>query len=852
MNLKTTYILFGVLLLVLLVFAATQFSGCDKAGGDKEGYLFADLIDKKSGRPDAKDIDTLRIERPAAKQTIVFTHEKTGWQMTEPYHLRTDNFAVSQVVDQVVGARREQSDISSSLGQYGLDEPRTVVTFKKGDKEWKLNVGNDTGKTGVVYVTTGAKPKDPVAISRSSISSLLDDTLNDFRDKALLTATSANATGVKMVEAKGTALALEKSSEGRWRFEQPAYGPASLDGDSSGLPPLGEKKVTGVRDLIDDATRDLRVEANDDFVAEGVSDADLAGKYGLDKDKPETLRIEMKTKSGDSDRTETLLIGKKAKKEAEKKEGDKKDEKKPADQATEYYFVRLDGEKAVERVPAAKVKPLLDVTANPDALRSRDLVTTGTGKVDALDVQAGGGTFKLREVDNKWTLYRDGARATDADAVRELVEALTGQNPISNKRQPVIKLFLAKDEGFDFDKPAAVVSVWIDGVKKDEKKGAEKKDDKDEKKDDKKDEKKEPELTGDKPAAKLIFGRVDRDKGIAYVKRESGGDTTIVMVSDNLYNQVTGSYLAYLDRSLPTWASSPFDATKDVTKLSLFRNGQPWEVTAEKSGDKTTWKFTQPQAMAGRTANDAAVGRLLTELSSLRADKVVDEKPSDSNLDAVYGLKNPQAKATVTVKKDDKTEDWVYTIGKQDEKKNGVYAMVNKGDLVYLLPSATLDHLVNAELRDLTVFKFDPKQVKGAKVTVWSNDLGGPIVMDLERKGDNDWAKKDGPINPDGTKMDNLMRALSNLRAGKIVTPKQGVDTGLDVNKKALKVEVNVEGGPLELLVGNDDPDEKAPDGKPLLFASSNKMAGEVFLLPDNLGGVNLREAKSGPAWFRK
>ncbi len=839
MNLRTTYILFGALLLVLILFAATQFSGC-QSGTDKDPYLFADFHGKSPIKKE--EIDSVRIEH-AGVPTLVFTRDKGQWQMTEPYRLRTDNYQVTRVVDEVTDAQREPGNPTSDLKQYHLDQPRVVVTLKKGDQEWKLNVGDETGKTGVAYVTTGAKPNTVVDVSRGSLASVIDNTLNDFRDKSLLTASTANATGVKLVEAKGTTLALEKTSDGHWRFEQPAYGPATLDGDTGGTPPpAGEKKVNGVRDLIDDATRDLRVETNDDFVAEGVSDADLAGKYGLDKDKPETLRIDMKVKAGDSDRTETLLIGKKETKEV--KEGDKKDDKKPAAPPSEYYYVRLASESAVARVPAAKVKPLLAITDDPVALRSRDLVATGTGSVDALDVQAGGGTFKLREVDHKWTLFRDGPRPTDADAVHELVEALTGQNPVSGKKQPVIKTFLAKDEGYDFDKPAAVVSVWIDGVKKEEKK-----DDKPgEKKDENKDKPaKEPELTDAKPAVKLTFGKVDRDKGLAYVKRESGSDITIVTVSDTVYNQVTSSYLAYYDRALPSFASGPFDAAKDVTKLSLLRNGQPWEVTAEKAGEKTIWKFVQPQAMAGRTANDAAVASILGDLSGMRAEKVVDEKPSESNLDAVYGLKNPQAKATVTVKKDDKTDDWVFTFGKQDEKKNGVYAMVNKSELVYLVPKATVDRLTSAELRDLTVFKFDPKKVQSAKVTVWSNDLGGPIVSDLERKGDNDWAKKDGPINPDGTKMDNLMRALSNLRASKIVTPKEGADTGLDVNKKALKLEINVEGGPVELTVGNEDPDNKG-----LLFASSNKMAGEVFLLPQNVGGIDLKAVKESPSWFRK
>jgi hypothetical protein len=842
MNLKTTYILFGVLLVVLLLFAATQFSGCESGGPAKDLYLFADFHAKKDPvKPD--EIDTLRIERPASNQTLVFTRDKGQWQMTEPYKLRTDNFQVMQVVDEITKAQREDTAMASNLGQYGLNDPKMIVTLKKGDKEWKLNVGEQTdksGKAGEVYVTTGAKPKQPMPVTRSALRALLDDTLNDFRDKNLLTAKATNAAAVKLVEAKGPTLALERTTEGRWRFQEPAFGPASYDSDAA-LPPTGEKKVGGVRELIDDATG-LRVEASDDFIAEDVSDADLAEKYGLEKGKPETLRVELKVKSGDAERTEALLIGKKTIKDVEKKEGEKKDEKKPAEKP-EYYYVRLESENSVERVPAAKVKPLLDVAANPDALRSRELVAVGGGQLDAVDIQSGGSAFKLRLAGNKWTMFRDGARPTDADVVRELIEALTGDNPVSHKKQPVVKTFLQKDEGFEFDKPAAVVSVWIDGVKKEEKKEC---DDKDEK------NTKEPELTSDKPSVKLIFGKLDRDKGLAYVKRESGGDTSIVTVSDNVYNQVTASYLAYLDRNLPSFSANPMEVAKDVTKVTLLRGGQTWEVTKEKADDKTSWKFAQPQAMAGRTANELAVTDILHELSMLRAEKVVDEKPSESNLDAVYGLKSPETKVTITVKKDDKTEDWVYSFGKQDEKKNGVYARVNKSELVFLVPKATVDRLASAELRDLTVFKFDPKQVKGAKITVWSDDLGAPLVYDLERKGDNDWTRKDNPTAMDGTKLDGLMRALSVLRASKIIVPKPNTDTGLDVSKKALKIEINIEGGPLELMVGNDDAEDKGPEGStPLLFASSNKMAGEVFLLPATVGGVNLKDAKK-PIWFRK
>ncbi len=441
-------------------------------------------------------------------------------------------------------------------------------------------------------------------------------------------------------------------------------------------------------------------------------------------------------------------------------------------------------------------------------------------------------------------MWDKGPRATDADAIRELIEAISG------KKQ--VKTFAANEDGLEFDKPAAVVSVWIDGIKKEEKKEDEKKDGdkKDEKKEEKKDEKKEekePTLKSDKPSVKLTFGKRDRDKGLVYVRRESGEDKTIVTVSDTVLDKVTAGPLTYLDRQLPTFAAG-IDRIGDVTKLTLTRNGQTWELKKDKVGDKTEWHIAQPQNLAGRKANEFTISSVLHDLSSLRAEKYVAEKPGEKELDELYALKTPATKAVVTVTKGDKPEDWVYSFGKQSDTKMGVYSKENKSDLVFLVPTLAVEHLVKVEFRDLSVFSFDFKKVKGAEITVWSNDLGGPITLNLERKGDNDWAKKDGPITPDGAKMDNFMATLSHLQAIRFVTPKTGTETGLDVAKKALKVKINVEGGPLELLVGNEAADEKDATGKPLLYASSNKLQGDVFLVPEAM----FKDAKASPAYFKK
>ena len=98
------------------------------------------------------------------------------------------------------------------------------------------------------------------------------------------------------------------------------------------------------------------------------------------------------------------------------------------------------------------------------------------------------------------------------------------------------------DAELGFDKPTAVISLWTDGVKKEDKpadeakkeepKDAAKKDEpkkdevkkdgdkKEPEKDAKKPESQQPALKDPKPTIKLTFGK--RDKDLVYVKREAG------------------------------------------------------------------------------------------------------------------------------------------------------------------------------------------------------------------------------------------------------------------------------------------------------------------------------------------
>jgi hypothetical protein len=872
MNLKTTYILFGVLLAALLTFLAFQFWGSNPRKGDTEDALFPEFTRIKD--PASKsDIESVRIERNSdgKSESMLFVHNDGNWQIREPVVLRADPFQVDNVVSQITSAHREKSEMSSDLAQYGLDHPAVVITLKKGDAEWRLNVGKQApGTGGVVYVSTGVNPNEPAAVRKSSLESVFRK-LSDFRARDLLDSKVANIQEVRLVEPKGPTLALKKNDKGAWRFETPAYGSANESGTAAPPgPAVAAKKINGVRDLIDEAGN-LRVETPDDFIKEGVSDGDLAGEYGLAKDAPETLRIEIKSKAPEeSEKTQVLLIGKKTEKVSEDKKDEKKDDKdKKPETKTDYYFARLENENAVVRVPAAKVKPLLDVASIPEPLRNRDLITFSfPAKPDAIDVQAGSELAKLRLSGFEWKLYQNGSHPADQQTVRELIDGITGKpaafgGPFGGEKQSPVKTFVDKNEGIDWSKPARVVKIWVDGIKKEEKKEEKE----GEKSAEEKKEDKEPELTSQTPTVTLTFVN---QKDLVYVKRETAdGEKTIVTVADTLLDKIPGDRLAFFDKQLPTFSSSlDPNPTKDVTKVALYQDvvfndkaTPKWAVTKEKDGDKPVWKFAQPSA--GRIADSFATEKLISNLAGLRAIKIVNEKAADL---APYGLAAPKATFVVTVKKGDKSEDWIYTFGGEKkysdkkagekpnttvtEEKTGIFAKINKSDVVFLVSKETVDALQSRELRDLTVFNFDLKKVKGAEITVWSNDLGAPVTLKLERKGDDDWAKKEAPFDSDSKKVESLIRIMSQLKASRFVTIKAADEkTGLDVKKKALKVKVDVDGGPMELIVGNEDPDTKGT-----YFATGTTGAArpagqeEVFLVPEGL----FKEAKSGPAYFRK
>lgn len=840
MNTKTTIILFGTLVGIFVVFAVTQITKV-KPPGELDALVLPEFHDTKKGTA-TKDIDMVEIKRTKPREeTLVFAKENDTWRLVKPHQLRVQGHMVQSVIDQVTRARKEKADLSTSLAEYGLDEPALTVTLKRGvDREWKVNVGKETAgsATAMIYVTSSAR-KEPMAVRKAELNSLFKS-LNEFRAMDLLSVGPLNAEAVSVKVGEGDILSLQKNRAGKWLFEKPAFGEAEFEGEP-GQPGVEEKKISGVRELLD-TIGSIRAESEADFVEPSASELDLAKKYGLEKGKPERLRAEVNYSPGsllgkDEKRppvTDALLIGKRV---------ETQDAKVPR------YYARLESENAVVKVAAPSFEPLVRVAGSPEMLRNRDLVQLDLNRVDAVDVKNATGTVKLRkqELAGSWRVFGGGpGRNADRMAMQNLLSDLT------RKRQ--VKSFPTEKEEakLGFDKPTAEVSIWVDGLKGDDKK-EEKKDDK---KDDKKDEKKatdEPTLKKEKPTVHLTFGK--KEDNVIYVKRQIGDEkpTLLAVETSALAEKLDDGALAYLERMLP-----PLPLEETITKIVLQHQDLTFEL--EKNDDKSAppvWTVVQPAYFKGRTGDPGNISRLITALRHLNADKFVAEKPSDAELEAKYGLKLMPLKITLTTKEKDKAEDHVFLFGKATEDKSGVYAKLGKSDLVFTIqahvPKLLEFHMPFEKglvfnfpshiLLDPTVFKFDPAKVRGLKLGGWGDTAIPPL--DLERK-DGQWTdknRKDFPL--DGGKVDSLLSGLAGLRAQKFLSGAAKPEHKVTLKDGAMEIAITFEGDKeptYTLIVG---PVIEADKGQ---YSTSNKFDKTVLLLPEGL----FKGPMSGTSYFRR
>ena len=186
-----------------------------------------------------------------------------------------------------------------------------------------------------------------------------------------------------------------------------------------------------------------------------------------------------------------------------------------------------------------------------------------------------------------------------------------------------------------------------------------------------------------------------------------------------------------------------------IAKLEIKRKDQPPVLLAKAaSGD---WQITEPQPFG---ADQSAVTSLLSTLSSLNSERLVEDKASDLKR---YGLDQPGVEVDIT-EKDNKTQRLL--VGDDTPAGNAVYAMLAGDPRLFTLPSydkASLDKSLN-DLRDKRLLTANADKISRVELLRKNEDI------EFGRDKSEWQIVKPKPLRADNFAVDELIRKLSDAR----------------------------------------------------------------------------------------
>ncbi len=240
------------------------------------------------------------------KEPVALTKTDGKWQITEPKPYPADQVAVASMLSTLSGlnADRLVDEKATDRKQYGLEPAQVELDIRsRNGATQRLLLGDDTVAGGDAYAALASDPR--VFTIASYNKSSLAKSLNDLRDKSLITLSAEKVSRVELLK-KGEDLELDRTKDG-WQILKPSSSPAdssavnalvsaltnarmdlstatdAATGFARGIP-LATAKLTG-----DSGVQTLEVRKNkDDYfakssVVEGIYKVDSALGLALDK-----------------------------------------------------------------------------------------------------------------------------------------------------------------------------------------------------------------------------------------------------------------------------------------------------------------------------------------------------------------------------------------------------------------------------------------------------------------------------------------------------------------------------------------------------------------------------------------
>ncbi len=149
---------------------------------------------------DEASITQVDLKKKDAAAIVLAKSSSGNWQIMQPQQLGADQNTVSSLVSTLSSLRSERvvDDKASDLSAYGLAQPAIEVDLtEKDNKNQKLLIGDDTPTSSAVYAMLSGDPRVFTIASYSKTS--LDKSVNDLRDKRLLTVAADKISRVDLV-----------------------------------------------------------------------------------------------------------------------------------------------------------------------------------------------------------------------------------------------------------------------------------------------------------------------------------------------------------------------------------------------------------------------------------------------------------------------------------------------------------------------------------------------------------------------------------------------------------------------------------------------------------------------------
>jgi hypothetical protein len=193
---------------------------------------------------DASAITRLDLEKKDEKPIVLTKAESGKWQITAPQPFAADQSTVSGILSTLssLNSQRVVEDKAEDLKQYGLDQPALQLDITgKDNKTQKLLIGDDTPTGGNAYAMLARDPRVFTVASYTRTS--VDKSLNDLRDKRLLTVSPDKISRIELVRKNQVVEFVRNKDE--WQILKPK----PLRADSSQVSELARKLTDARMDL---------------------------------------------------------------------------------------------------------------------------------------------------------------------------------------------------------------------------------------------------------------------------------------------------------------------------------------------------------------------------------------------------------------------------------------------------------------------------------------------------------------------------------------------------------------------------------------------------------------------------